>query len=672
MTFFSRLGVALAAGAVAGLATFGVSTGPVRLMPGERLWTRCVGGAGADGTLGASTTVFVPSVDRTRPAQLVIETESPGASLGVAADRGELRWLRLGREPALVSLEATDVPGVHLTLRADPPGGVRLRALNVRTEGHPWPRALGLGLMVALFTTRLLGRAPQRLALALSMLASALAVFAVSPLLLWWTLPAPGAIARVVAPMGLLLAALVIGLTPPIRHDFGWGALLVGAAVFGVAVRLYFLPSAGSWDVDYWKACALQTSAHGVSHAYGGPDATPRGHFLAQMHGDEPAWELPAFGRQFVIDQPPGIQWLWQSSWRVMSRLPLAVSRDEALNVAAKLPPILGDLGAVGVLLWAFARRPRQAAVLAALYWALPISWLPGAVLGFFDGTYVPLVLAALVLAGRGHSGRAGACLAAAALVKSLALLMAPAVAVALWTVRAPLRRAVFAGLAVVMVALLPFVVDGTLPTAVVHMYRILFQLRLSGGYANAWWLLGHWLSLGPRTATDAVPFVHIETLAFPVRPLGTALFFLVAIWVGRCQARVTGSRAAALAAATLVLAYGQLAIGIHENHPHAFAPALIATGLMSRRLRVIAAIFFSTYVLNMLSLSGLGRFYGLRYVALDAVARAASGLRLGLGFDLTLLLAVMNIATFVWLLAVLPWEMEAASGGENAQAGEP
>jgi hypothetical protein len=40
---------------------------------------------------------------------------------------------------------------------------------------------------------------------------------------------------------------------------------------------------------------------------------------------------------------------------------------------------------------------------------------------------------------------------------------------------------------------------------------------------------------------------------------------------------------------------------------------------------------------------------------------------RLGLGFDVTLALAVVNVAAFVWLLAALPREMVAASGGQDA-----
>src|SRR5262249_44406759 len=117
-------------------------------------------------------------------------------------------------------------------------------------------------------------------------------------------------------------------------------------------------------------------------------------------------------------------------------------------------PPVAGDLLAVGILLWAFREQRERGAVLAALYWALPVSWLSSAALGYFDGASAPLALVALVAAGRGRASLSGLLLALAALVKSTALLVAPAVLVALLAARAPVRRAVAWGLGVVAAAL--------------------------------------------------------------------------------------------------------------------------------------------------------------------------------------------------------------------------
>src|SRR6185503_4599062 len=117
-----------------------------------------------------------------------------------------------------------------------------------------------------------------------------------------------------------------------------------------------------------------------------------------------------------------------------------------------------GDLGAVVFLLLAFRDAPARALGLAAVYWAAPPTWLNSAVLGYLDGASAPIAAAALWMAGRGRPVWAGGLLAAAALMKTTCLLVLPAAAMALWAARAPLRRAVVTGLAVVAAALLPFV----------------------------------------------------------------------------------------------------------------------------------------------------------------------------------------------------------------------
>jgi hypothetical protein len=68
------------------------------------------------------------------------------------------------------------------------------------------------------------------------------------------------------------------------------------------------------------------------------------------------------------------------------------------------------------------------------------------------------------------------------------------------------------------------------------------------------------------------------------------------------------------------------------------------------------------SYFLNMLALSGLGRFYGLRYMELEPLSAAISSLRMGLGFDLTLLLGLLNTALFLFFLASLRSEVASAA----------
>jgi hypothetical protein len=69
-------------------------------------------------------------------------------------------------------------------------------------------------------------------------------------------------------------------------------------------------------------------------------------------------------------------------------------------------------------------------------------------------------------------------------------------------------------------------------------------------------------------------------------------------------------------------------------------------------------------YVLNMLLLSGLGRFHGLRYAAIEPLGQTIVGWRMALGFDATLLLAAVNVLLFAWLVVKLGHEMDRACSG--------
>jgi hypothetical protein len=89
--------------------------------------------------------------------------------------------------------------------------------------------------------------------------------------------------------------------------------------------------------------------------------------------------------------------------------------------------------------------------------------------------------------------------------------------------------------------------------------------------------------------------------------------------------------------------------------------------------LRFLTAGAGTVYVLNMLALSGLGRFHGTRYLAFEPWLPAVAALRLAPGFDLTLLLALANTALFALLLFVLPRELRAlADLGDNRDEPAP
>jgi hypothetical protein len=572
----------------------------------------------------------------------------------VSDDRAAPHWLHLlPGQAALLSIPAASTPGLRLSL-LPAPGAAPVGRLSLHVPDdwrwRPWPAVAGLACGVIVFVfARSQG---TRLALGLGLVVAALLALATLPFLAWTA--APPRLAVSLAPVLLAGAAGALAAGPR-RRELGHGSLLLAAVVLGGWARLYFLPSTGSWDTEYWKAWMLRAAEHGVTRVYGGPETVPPGRFLAQMHGREPRWELPWLGRSFTVDYPPLAMAVWRLSWAAVRAVHSGVTA-EAQNVAVKLPAVLGDVAAAGLLLWALRAQGRRGHWIAALYWALPVTWLSSAVLGFLDGAVAPLLGAAVVCAGRGRGAWAGAWLAAACLVKPTAVIVAPALLTALIAAGAAWLPAVAAGAAVVAAALLPFALSGTLATAVVHCYWILFQGTLSGGYPNVWWLVGHALAVksGLATAAGRVPFARLDLFPVSARPLGTVAFAASAAWIVSRQRRVSGPAPAALAAAALFFSYGMLAVGVHENHPHPLFLLLALTGLPTRRLRLLAAGTASVYVLNMLMLSGLGRFHGNRYLGWEPIGAALAGLRMAAGFDATLVLAWANLILWAWMMARL------------------
>jgi hypothetical protein len=648
-----RAAAAVAPGVAALVAVSAAARVPVRIEAGTLAWRALVRGVDASGAAAGRASVVLPGLARGQQVPVALEATSDGpAALGVGVDGGPLEWARLEGGGLAVRVPRRGTRGAVLDLqwRAAP---VRVTAIEARPPASAWRRTLPALVVPLLLFASLARRDPAR-ALSVALLAAALLLLAATPVL-----DAMAVSARAAAFAGPALAALAAAVAIS-RAETGRllrDALLVTAFVAGAWVRIVFLPSAGSWDTEYWKAWTARADAHGVARAYGDADAVPSGHFVAQLRGEEPLWLVPYRGREFVVDYPPLAMALWRWSWRTVTTVAPGLDHGEAENAAVKLPAVVGDVAGVLLLLVLFRTTPGRALGLAALYWALPFSWLSSGVLGFLDGALAVLVVAACVAAGRGRAAAAGIALALAALIKPTALIVAPAVWCALAARRASPARAIGAGAVVVAAALLPFALAGTLRTAVVHVYRILFQGTLSGGFPNPWWLLGHAITVLRDGAPvfGPVRFARLDQLAFPARPIGTLLFAAAAVLVWRAQRGREGAAPAVTAGALLVLAYGVCAVGVHENHPHPLFLLLCATGLATVRLRLLAAGCALVYVANMLALSGIGRFYGPRYAVLEPLARAAASFRMAPGFDVTLALVLLQVALFAWALARPP-----------------
>jgi hypothetical protein len=195
-----------------------------------------------------------------------------------------------------------------------------------------------------------------------------------------------------------------------------------------------------------------------------------------------------------------------------------------------------------------------------------------------------------------------------------------------------------------------------------VQLLRQLVPGNVSSGYPNPWWIYGHLVNTASGVTgsiTGPAARLLLSDVPFAAARFGAGLCALVVGWISWRQYRFAGVFPAALAGAAVFLAYATFSVGVFENHPHLAFPLLFATGLWSRRLQLLCGVAMTSYVLNLLLLSGLGRFYTTRFMALEPLTQGLSGLRMAAGFDLTLLLAVVNTVVMIVLLAVLPRELE-------------
>ena len=640
-------------GLAAALLVAFVTSGPVEIGARSVLWRWSAPGA----RLRDRAVFRLPALRRLEEGRLAVAARAPSpadAPLAVSIDGdpatpvvldpSRLTWL---------AIPARGADGADVTL--SPTGMAVLDGIVVRTRPET-ARALVTGVAVGLIGFALLRTRPRKEAIGLALFALGLAALACLPAWIALAWPGTDTLARTLLPAAIALGGLALALRG-VRDGSAVAriAFLVAAGLFGCWVRAYFLPSAGSWDVDFWRTAILNGSAHGYTRTYGGPDDVPAGHLRAQLTGKEPV-SLPSMvGRPIVVNYPPFTITMWTLWWRLVQRWGVRLESIEAQALAVKVSPVAGDVLAVAVLLWIHRGRPWRAATLAALYWATPVSWLSGAVLGYQDGAYAPVAVIALAIAAAGRGFWAGAVLGVAMMVKLQAILLAPAVAGALIAgtdVRVGLRRVAAAaagGLSAIALAFSPFALAGTLPAAVVHVNNSWLPGPTSGGSPNIWWLVGHVMTtLGKGgSLLDRVEFIFDNTVGLPFYAVGRVLWITAAVATVLYQRRHPGVRPAMLAGATVFFSYAMLATGAYENHIHTLFLLLLAGGLTTPRCRVVTALAAAVYVLDNLVMSGLGRFYTWRYLVVEPLTPVFDAVRMGLGFDLTVLLALVNLALF-------------------------
>jgi hypothetical protein len=435
------------------------------------------------------------------------------------------------------------------------------------------------------------------------------------------------------------------------------GVPFTAAVVLGVLLRALALPLPGTHDVTVWKIWSHGAITESVSTLYGVGGSPPERR------------EISLDGAETTVDYPPlalyelgvaGRAYRWANGGRYPNTL--------ALLVTVKATAVLADVG-LALLLYFSVRyligeaRARWA---VALYLMNPAVLLNGAALGYLDPLFVLPVAGALLASALGFSALAGALAAAAVLTKPQAVVVLPALALAVWNIEAGVARsarvaAACAGACVVAAGLIgPVIAAGAWANMVQTMERLTHHDMLSGNACNLWWIVGYVLrayySMGDMgvwaaftTPTRILQISRVVELGYPnPRPIGAALTLLAAGWSLWTARRAREVWLLAALAAFLVHAYSTLSAQVHENHLYAAVPLLAMASAGRPRFTPVYLAVSAIVALN------LNLFYGISEDLGYAIPRTL------LIVDLTVIVAVLNCAALVWHAAVLRRECAA------------
>jgi len=438
-----------------------------------------------------------------------------------------------------------------------------------------------------------------------------------------------------------------------LNSKFFCAALLVGTACRAAA-----LPLPGTLDVGSWKIWSYNATAHGVTGLYGVGGSPPERRVLG-FHGAET-----------TVDYPP----LALYELGLVGQIYRAAKRggfpdDVVLTGTLKGAAITAEAGLVLMVFLVLRRNANVAAarLAAAAIWLNPATIYDASVLGYLDPLFVLPAVAALVCAVLGWPGSAGALIAAAVLTKAQAIVIVPAVALAVWTSGARGRRmarvaiaAAGAG-AMTLLVVAPIVAAGAWSNMIGALESLTRHDMLSANACNLWWIVGYvmraWYSrdLGIWTAftmpTKILQISRVIELGYPnPRAIGAALVvvaFAWALWTGRRRRDLT---LLAAVAAFLVHAYATLSAQVHENHLFAAVPLLAIAAASRPGYRRLLILVSAIFALN------LNLFYGI-----------SEGV--GYGFprtltivDATVLLAFANCAALAWHARILKTECSTAA----------
>ena len=440
----------------------------------------------------------------------------------------------------------------------------------------------------------------------------------------------------------------------------------------GLAIRLAFMAMPGTEDEYFFRMWGAQALRSGLVQVYTLNDRDTVTVFLMRLRHVplhirvvNPTDLGPIAG---IPDYPPGNILLLEFSAGLCKVLQGGSLRTGPLLTAClNLPPLAFSLGIV-LAVWSFLRKELGTSPLGAvaIFWLHPAIILISPVLGYQDPIFAFLCLLSLILCYRRSYTGCVLLLALACLTKPQGAFVAPVVATAiffegrwraLW--RYGLRFALFG-----LLPLLPFVFAGRFLGIFAGVLQQILYFALSAQQLNVWWLVG-----GVLQATRGVSAgflaseVEMVTKADFVNwagfhPLWIALpafviFTAVNLYHLHSELRAGNRWSLFWAAALEVFGYNMLMIYTHEHHLYAFF--IYALPLMALGQRTKARFYWGlsvTFGLNVYLFDGFGEGY-------KTVSHA---LRTLPGFDLTILVALANVAIFILLLRARKWGYDATA----------
>lgn len=413
--------------------------------------------------------------------------------------------------------------------------------------------------------------------------------------------------------------------------------------LLGLLVRTAALPLPGTEDVDVWKIWSF-AGAYDPTGVYGVGGTPPERRMLHYQN------------RYTTVDYPPLALLEMAAVGRAYRAFDPVYANNAWLVVFLKLPGLCAGLVLTWLLHWVVGRltaSQARARWTAVAYWLNPAMVLNAEVLGYLDPLMMLPALGALLLMPLGHPVAAGAASAAALLTKPQALLIGPAVLLALaqqrqWMVR---LRVAAGGMAVGLLTLLPFAAVGALPNMWLA-FGSWYGRRdiLSGNAANVWWVANYLCRAWNRLADLGFPQAYLVPVArvmaistfmemgFPnPRPFGTALVVVACGWAGwRLRHRTDAEGPLGLTAFT-IHAFFVLGVGVHEHHQVLSIPVLACLAGLEPGYRRLFYATTAIVALNMNLFYGLGRGWDI------AVPRMLTPI------DLTVLVSLANLAALAW-----------------------